>query len=225
MPNFILCYCYTYYLFVSDGEKSFAFLNSGAPVFGVQKPKPSTAEKTEEEEEEGGEGGEHDPHFEPIVPLPSIVATSTGEEEETAVFNDRAKLFRFDGTEWKERGVGQMKILHHPVNGTYRFLLRRDQVHKVVLNMLISVDVDLQPLYTSDKAWLWAGYNYADDQPVLEKLAIRFKSSELANQFKVAVDQIISKLETQAQLTAYAEHEDVSDEEDDDDEDDLDDEQ
>lgn len=221
-----------YYLFISDGDvvKSYAFLNAGAPVFGVQKPKPSTAEKTEEEEE-GGEGGEYDPHFEPIVPLPSIVATSTGEEDETAVFNERAKLFRFDGTEWKERGVGQMKILHHPVNGTYRFLLRREQVHKVVLNMLISVDVDLQHLYSSDKAWLWAGYNYAEDQPALEKLAIRFKNSELANQFKEAVDQIISKLEAQAQLTPYAEHEDVSDEEDglddedDDDEDDLDDEQ
>lgn len=180
-----------------------------------------------------GEDEEYDPHFEPIVPLPSVVTITTGEEDEAIIFNERAKLFRFDGTEWKERGVGQMKILHHLTNGTYRFLLRREQVHKVVLNMLISVDTDLQPLNTSDKAWLWAGYNYAEDEPALEKLAIRFKSCELARQFKDSINQIIRKLHTSLKETALPSHEDVSDEEenefdepgDNDDEDELDDEQ
>ena len=47
-----------------------------------------------------------------------------------AVFCSRAKLYRYEtaAKEWKERGVGEMKILHHPVNKTYRLLLRREQV-------------------------------------------------------------------------------------------------
>lgn len=43
-----------------------------------------------------------------------MIVVSTGEEEETAIFNERSKLFRFDGKEWKERGIGQLKVLHHP---------------------------------------------------------------------------------------------------------------
>lgn len=52
------------------------------------------------------------------MPLPDTIVVSTGEEDEEALFNERAKLFRYDSNnkEWKERGVGQMKILHHPVN-------------------------------------------------------------------------------------------------------------
>lgn len=47
-----------------------------------------------------------------------------------AVFCHRAKLYRYEAAtkEWKERGVGEMKILHHPVKKTYRLLLRREQV-------------------------------------------------------------------------------------------------
>jgi len=47
-----------------------------------------------------------------------------------AVFCHRAKLYRYESAtkEWKERGVGEMKILHHPVKKTYRLLLRREQV-------------------------------------------------------------------------------------------------
>lgn len=48
----------------------------------------------------------YDPHYDPIISLPDEIKVSTGEEEETKIFSDRAKLFRFDTKlkEWKERG-------------------------------------------------------------------------------------------------------------------------
>ncbi|KAK5640487.1 hypothetical protein RI129_011298 [Pyrocoelia pectoralis] len=178
-----------------DGDKAFAFLGSGAPVFSQpKKDKAKTADEVEESEPDAGE--EYDPHYEPIVPLPDAIVVSTGEEEEVAVFDERAKLFRYDNNtkEWKERGVGQMKILHHPINCTYRFILRREQVHKVVLNMLITSSLDLQPMITSDKAWLWYGVNHADEGQQMEKLAVRFKNCELSSAFHAIVKDIISKV-------------------------------
>lgn len=62
---------------------------------------------------------EHDPcpDFKPVVPLPDEVPVNTGEESETVLFCERAKLFRYTDKEWKERGVGNIKILHNPETG------------------------------------------------------------------------------------------------------------
>jgi len=46
-----------------------------------------------------------------------------------AVFCERSKLFRKDGSEYKERGIGEMKVLFHPERNTYRFLFRREKVN------------------------------------------------------------------------------------------------
>lgn len=99
-------------------------MGAGTPVFAsqknVQKDKhKADKSKTECDEEGEGQGEEeYDPHYEPIVPLPDTIVVSTGEENEDVLFNERAKLFRFDAStkEWKERGIGQMKVLHHPQN-------------------------------------------------------------------------------------------------------------
>lgn len=50
----------------------------------------------------------------------------------------RAKLFRYasdaDPPEWKERGVGDVKILKHKVTGLYRLLMRREKTLKICAN-------------------------------------------------------------------------------------------
>ena len=45
----------------------------------------------------------------------------TGEEDEEEIFAERSKLFRFTNGEWKERGLGVMKILKHPHTGESTF--------------------------------------------------------------------------------------------------------
>ena len=112
------------------------------------------------------------------------------------VFCERAKLYRYykDVPEWKERGVGEMKILHHVKYGRYRLLLRREQVYKVACNLLLTPDITFSKMTSTDRAWVWAGMNYAEEQPCIEQLAVKFKTPELAKNFKDTVDRIQQSL-------------------------------
>lgn len=58
-------------------------------------------------------------HFEPLVTLPKV-EVKTGEEEETVLYSHRAKLYRYRNGEWRERGLGDVKILRHEANGKLR---------------------------------------------------------------------------------------------------------
>lgn len=42
------------------------------------------------------EDANYDPHYDPIIALPDEIHVSTGEENETKLFGERAKLYRFD---------------------------------------------------------------------------------------------------------------------------------
>lgn len=95
--------------------------------------------------------------------------------------------------------------------------MRREQVHKLVLNQLLTADLELQPMQMSDRAWLWGGYNYSEDGCLLEKLAIRFKNTDLAQQFHHAVTSVQEILATkQSEQGDYSRDDDeyVSDESD-----------
>ncbi|NXP14298.1 RBP2 ligase, partial [Thinocorus orbignyianus] len=162
-------------------DKNFKWANTGAAVFG------DTARKADEDD--GGSDDEvvhsDDIHFEPIVSLPEVEVKS-GEEDEEILFKERAKLYRWDrdATQWKERGVGEIKILFHTQKKYYRILMRRDQVLKVCANHVITKEMNLVPSDTSNNALIWTAADYADGEMKVEQLAVRFKSQEMANSFK-----------------------------------------
>ena len=47
-------------------------------------------------------------------------------------------MYRYDSAaepaEWKERGTGEVKLLHHKSLGTCRLLMRRDKTLKICAN-------------------------------------------------------------------------------------------
>ncbi|XP_035228621.1 E3 SUMO-protein ligase RanBP2-like [Stegodyphus dumicola] len=86
--------------------------------------------------------------FKPIVPLPALVDVKTVGEGEEKLFGERAELFRFDreGKEWKEWGIGELKILFLTDSKKYKILMRREQVLKIGANHYILPDMKLTPL-------------------------------------------------------------------------------
>lgn len=91
-------------------------------------------------------------------------------------------------------------MLHHASNGTYRLLLRREQIFKLVLNQLITSEFHMSPMNNSPKAFCWSAMNYADGAGEAEQLAIRFKNEDLANSFKKQIDECLGKLESRDNL-------------------------
>ncbi len=77
-----------------------------------------------------------------------------------------------------------MKILKNPARKTFRVLLRREQIHKVACNHHISTEMKLEPMLNSDYALTWFAMDYADEEPKLEKLAVKFKLVDTKNEFK-----------------------------------------
>uniref|UniRef100_A0A8C2TMG2 RanBD1 domain-containing protein n=1 Tax=Coturnix japonica TaxID=93934 RepID=A0A8C2TMG2_COTJA len=125
-------------------------------------------------------------YFEPVVPLPDLVEVTSGEENEQVVFSHRAKLYRYDRdtNQWKERGIGDIKILQNYDSKQARIVMRRDQVLKLCANHRITPDMNMQQMKGSDRAWVWTACDFADGERKVELLAVRFKVQELANSFK-----------------------------------------
>ena len=78
--------------------------------------------------------------------------------------------------EWKERGVGEVKILHNPSAGSHRIVMRRDFVLNICANHIITGDMDLAPAFGSDKAWVW------------------FTAADMANEVRPVLPNFLSPL-------------------------------
>ncbi|XP_049637258.1 E3 SUMO-protein ligase RanBP2-like isoform X2 [Suncus etruscus] len=190
------------FAFISKDE-NFQWANTGATVFGTQ-----TTTTVGENEDGSDEEVVHneDIHFEPIVSLPEVEVKS-GEEDEEILFKERAKLYRWDRdvSQWKERGVGDIKILWHMMKNYYRILMRRDQVFKVCANHVITKTMELKPLNVSNNALVWTASDYADGEAKVEQLAVRFKTKEMADCFKKKFEECQQNLLKQGQVSLTAE--------------------
>lgn len=76
------------------------------------------------------------------------------EKDEEILYKQRAKLFRWDRDlcQWKECGVGDLKILFHPLKKIYRVLMRCEHMLNVYANHTITKDIELKPMNTSANA-------------------------------------------------------------------------
>ncbi|BFZ62939.1 hypothetical protein YB2330_004051 [Saitoella coloradoensis] len=102
----------------------------------------SLLENVKDEEKSGGD----DEKYVQVKGL-SEQEVKTGEEEETTVYNSKAKLFSFDTKEqaWKERGVGTLRVnLCQDKKLGGRIVMRADAVYRVILNVKLFKNMKIE---------------------------------------------------------------------------------
>lgn len=122
------------------------------------------------------------PDFKPIIALPDEIEVKTGEENEEILFSERSRLFRYFEKEWKERGIGNIKILKNKDTNKCRILMRREQIHKLCANHAITSDMILNKT-EKENAYIWMAHDFSEDKVIVEKFLVRFKTVEIAKKF------------------------------------------
>lgn len=69
----------------------------------------------------------------------------------------------------------------------FRVVMRREQVLKICLNHALTVEILYSP--KDDKTWLFAANDFSEGELSLQQFCLRFKSKEIALEFKEAVDK------------------------------------
>jgi Ran-binding protein 1 len=103
----------------------------------------------------------------------------------------KSKLYRFDNesSEWKERGVGQAKLLKHKESSRIRFLMRQDKTLKIRANHVVMPGTKVQEHTGSEKAMVFSCVDFADEVQRPELFCIRFASAERAQDFQKAYEE------------------------------------
>uniref|UniRef100_A0ABM0GTA4 E3 SUMO-protein ligase RanBP2-like n=1 Tax=Saccoglossus kowalevskii TaxID=10224 RepID=A0ABM0GTA4_SACKO len=100
-------------------------------------------------------------------------------------------MYRFDQElkQWKDRGTGDLKILQNKENGHVRILMRRERVFNVCANHYLTSEMTLVPNAGSDRSWVWNALDASDGEPKPEQLAVKFKTPDVADEFKVKFEE------------------------------------
>lgn len=168
---------------------------SGIGMAGAQEdPVLTRAVDDDSRENEDDTGKEEDTgaQIAPIVKLEEIAVT-TGEEEEDVLLDMKSKLYRFDkdGNQWKERGVGTVKLLKHKETTKVRLVMRQSKTLKICANHLIAPPMSLQEHAGSDKTWVWHATDFSDGELKEELFCIRLGSVENAKKFRDLFEEIV----------------------------------
>ncbi|XP_073051764.1 ran-binding protein 1 homolog b-like [Primulina eburnea] len=156
---------------------------------------PATLRKSEEDDDEDSKPSAEDEdtgaHVAPIVRLQEVSVT-TGEENEDVLLDLKAKLYRFDkeGNQWKERGVGTVKLLKHQETSKIRLVMRQNKTLKICANHLVLPSLSVQEHQGNDKSCVWHAADFADGELKEETFCIRFASVENCKSFKEKIEEI-----------------------------------
>ncbi|KAK6119580.1 hypothetical protein DH2020_046682 [Rehmannia glutinosa] len=159
---------------------------------------PTIVKKEDEEEEDSKPSAEDEDTGAQIAPIVKLqeVAVSTGEENEDILLDLKAKLYRFDkdGNQWKERGVGTVKLLKHKESGKIRLVMRQNKTLKICANHLVLPTMTVQEHHGNDKSCVWHAADFADGELKEETFCIRFPSVENCKSFKDKIEEITESL-------------------------------
>lgn len=163
----------------------------------VEKADPEV-ENNEGDEDDNGPAPEEESTatFTPVVQL-ETVEVKTMEEDEDVVYRQRGKLYVFGETlldkgtgnkSWKERGVGEIKLLKHRESNRIRVLMRQEKTLKLLVNHFLDPRIVLTPNVGNEKSWVWVAFDFSEGKLEETTFALRFGTVDFAKEFKAAFE-------------------------------------
>merc|ERR1712210_307119 len=96
---------------------------------------------------------------------------------------------------WKERGIGEARILRHREHQRLRLLMRQEKTMKVIANHAIDPRIKLEPNAGSDRSWVWSAFDFAEGDLLETVFALRFADSDIAKNFKSEFEKYQKEME------------------------------
>jgi hypothetical protein len=129
--------------------------------------------------------------FAPVVTLAEVKVVETHD----TLYRHRALLYRMntETKSWVQRGIGDLKLVREKSNGTISMAMHMEKTFRPCLGCVVLPTSEMEANPTSDRSWTWTTTDFADfDEPGVPKVglfAIKFKTSEIAAEFKAAYDK------------------------------------
>jgi Ran-binding protein 1 len=129
--------------------------------------------------------------------LTEVVEVKKDEDNAETLFTHRSKLYHFITEDtyggetrtnyWKERGLGDIKILKDKTKGTVRVIMRQEKTLKPCANFALTEECSLTSMGSSVKAWVFNCHDFSDGGELKPlTCSIKFKNEEIANKFRDA---------------------------------------
>ncbi|CAN0880159.1 Ran-binding protein 1 homolog c [Linum grandiflorum] len=155
---------------------------------------PEHNKKEREDEEENSPAADDEDTGAQVAPIVQLeeVAVTTGEEDEDPILDLKSKLYRFDmdGSQWKERGTGTVKLLKHKNTGKVRLVFRQARTLKICANHLVIAGTKVKEHPGNEKSCIWHATDFADEELKDELFCIRFPSIENCKTFMENVQEV-----------------------------------
>jgi hypothetical protein len=129
--------------------------------------------------------------FAPVVTLEEVKVAET----HVTLYQHRCLLYRMnkDTKSYVQRGLGDIKIVREISSGTVALAMHMEKTFRPCLNCVVTPDSEMKANETSDRSWEWVTTDFADfDNPGVASVglfAVKFKTPEIANEFKAAYDR------------------------------------
>lgn len=159
-------------------------LFSSPQPFSFTQTLPNSDKSAHQQKEENGDDDDDGkvPNEEQVIEQTcdmQPIEIKTGEEDEDVIFEYRCKLFRLRDKEYKERGLGNIKVLKHRKTGKGRLVMRRDAIGLVCLNCWNLTKIER----ASNTQVRWIAPDLSDGDLEMTIFLVKFKTSETTDEF------------------------------------------
>lgn len=155
------------------------------PTAFASAPKAAAADDGDDAADAAAAEAECKAEFVPLVKLEKVEVAS-GEENEDVLFEAKSKSYRFTEGEWKERGLGPIKLLKDKTSGKIRVLMRREKTLKICANFHVRPGTKIGEHAGSEKARVMVVVDCSDGdvRPTMVNMCCKFGSAEKAELFQ-----------------------------------------